>query len=95
MDRDKRWERVQLAYEGLTESKGEFSTDPIAAVENRYSQNETDEFLKPLIFNKNGNIQDNDTLVFFNFRSDRMRQITQVFGKIGGSFPFEGFYFIG
>jgi 2,3-bisphosphoglycerate-independent phosphoglycerate mutase len=101
MDRDKRWERVQLAYEGLVAGVGEMvdlsglegdkKIDAIiAAVEKRYSQNETDEFLKPLILEqKEGQIRDGDTLLFFNFRSDRMRQITQVFGKIGGSFPFE------
>ncbi len=58
-------------------------------IEKRYEAGETDEFLKPIICDKEGCIGDNDTLVFFNFRSDRMRQICQTFGKVGGSYPFE------
>ncbi|KAJ1655016.1 hypothetical protein IWQ61_005158 [Dispira simplex] len=80
MDRDKRWERIQLAFDGLTQGKGEKSSDPVQTIKDRYAQDETDEFLKPIIVNEEGIIKDNDTLFFFNFRADRMRQITQSFG---------------
>lgn len=80
MDRDKRWERIQIAFEALTEGKGEKADDAIKAVEQRYEQNETDEFLKPIILSDEGRVRDNDTLFFFNFRSDRMREINQAFG---------------
>ncbi|CAO3618497.1 unnamed protein product [Cunninghamella blakesleeana] len=80
MDRDKRWERVQLAFDALLSSKGEKKEDPIKAVEERYEAGETDEFLKPIIINTDGQIQENDTLFFFNFRSDRMREINQALG---------------
>ncbi|KAJ1960953.1 hypothetical protein IWQ62_004036 [Dispira parvispora] len=80
MDRDKRWERVQLAFDGLTQGKGEKSSDPVQTIKDRYAQDETDEFLKPIIVNEEGIIKDNDTLFFFDFRADRMRQITQAFG---------------
>ncbi|KAK9729092.1 2,3-bisphosphoglycerate-independent phosphoglycerate mutase [Basidiobolus ranarum] len=80
MDRDKRWERIQLAFDGLVSGKGEKSDDAIKAIEERYKQNDTDEFLKPIIVNQNGIIKDDDTLFFFDYRSDRMREITQSFG---------------
>lgn len=81
MDRDKRWERVQIAFDALTDaSKGEKATDAIKKVEERYEAGETDEFLKPIILADEGRVQDNDTLFFFNFRSDRMREINQAFG---------------
>ncbi|KAJ1975510.1 hypothetical protein H4R33_006637 [Dimargaris cristalligena] len=80
MDRDKRWERIQIAFDGLTQAKGEFSDDPVATIEARYAQDQTDEFLKPIVVNRDGQIKDEDTLFFFDFRSDRMREITQAFG---------------
>ncbi|KAH8553694.1 2,3-bisphosphoglycerate-independent phosphoglycerate mutase [Umbelopsis sp. PMI_123] len=80
MDRDKRWERVQVAFEGLTEGKGEKADDAIKAVEARYEQGETDEFLKPIILSDEGRIKDNDTIFFFNFRSDRARELSQAIG---------------
>ncbi|KAJ1917846.1 hypothetical protein H4219_002956 [Mycoemilia scoparia] len=86
MDRDKRWERVQIAFDGMTQAKGEKVESPndpksvISTVEKRYENNETDEFLKPIIVDENGQIKDNDTILFFDFRSDRMREITQSFG---------------
>ncbi|KAG2226144.1 hypothetical protein INT45_011761 [Circinella minor] len=80
MDRDKRWERVQIAFEGLTEGKGEKSDNPIKTIEERYNKDETDEFLKPIILSDEGRVKDGDTLFFFNFRSDRMREINQAFG---------------
>ncbi|KAI8138636.1 2,3-bisphosphoglycerate-independent phosphoglycerate mutase [Fennellomyces sp. T-0311] len=80
MDRDKRWERVQIAFEGLTEGKGEKSDNPIKTIEERYKADETDEFLKPIILGDEGRIKDDDTVFFFNFRSDRMREINQALG---------------
>ncbi|KAJ3065400.1 2,3-bisphosphoglycerate-independent phosphoglycerate mutase [Quaeritorhiza haematococci] len=83
MDRDKRWERIKIAYEGLVQGLGEKvpkGQDPVKTVEERYAKDETDEFLKPIIVDENGCIQDKDTMIFFNYRSDRMRQINQTFG---------------
>lgn len=87
MDRDKRWERIKIAYDGLVDGVGDevhiVSNDYsslFAKIEERYSDNQTDEFLTPIIVNKEGLIKDNDTMMFFNFRSDRMRQITETFG---------------
>jgi len=81
MDRDKRWERVKIAVDGLVSAEGEESSDPVATVLERYKQDETDEFLKPIIVNGGETrIKDKDTLFFFNYRSDRMREIVSVFG---------------
>ncbi|KAL1303073.1 hypothetical protein AAFC00_006517 [Neodothiora populina] len=81
MDRDKRWDRVTLAMDGIVKGEGEESTDPVKTIEERYSRGETDEFLKPIIVNgKAGRVQENDTLFFFNYRSDRVREITQLLG---------------
>lgn len=81
MDRDKRWERVELAMNGIVKGEGEESSDPAKLIAERYEAGETDEFLKPIIVNgKDARIQDNDTLFFFNYRSDRVREITQLIG---------------
>ncbi|KAH9029144.1 phosphoglycerate mutase [Lactarius pseudohatsudake] len=85
MDRDKRWERVQIAVEGLVHGKGEAAAggDYVAAIEARYTKDETDEFLKPIIVNGDaGRIKDDDTLFLFNYRSDRMREISSVLGSV-------------
>jgi 2,3-bisphosphoglycerate-independent phosphoglycerate mutase len=86
MDRDKRWERIKMAYEGLVQGLGEETDDPLATIQSRYAAGETDEFLKPIIVDKDGCVKDNDTLLFFNFRSDRMREITL---SLGVTLPFE------
>ncbi|MFN8291291.1 MAG: 2,3-bisphosphoglycerate-independent phosphoglycerate mutase [Chitinophagaceae bacterium] len=83
MDRDKRWERVKLAYDALVNGKGEKATDAIAAVEQSYAANITDEFIKPTVITDEGQqpltrIQDGDAVICFNFRTDRCREITQV-----------------
>ncbi|KAJ2722348.1 hypothetical protein GGI07_003372 [Coemansia sp. Benny D115] len=82
MDRDKRWERVQVAFDAMTQAKGERSSkeDALKTVEARYAKDETDEFLKPIIVDADGVVRDQDTMFFFDFRSDRMREITQAFG---------------
>lgn len=83
MDRDKRWERVKLAYDALTHGIGEHSTDVIASVKASYDKNITDEFITPIIKINNegkptGNIKAGDVVLCFNFRTDRCREITQV-----------------
>ncbi|MBA2498731.1 MAG: 2,3-bisphosphoglycerate-independent phosphoglycerate mutase [Chitinophagaceae bacterium] len=83
MDRDKRWERVKLAYDVLVNGEGEKSTNALEAVKNSYANNITDEFLKPTnIIDAHGKplalIQPGDAVICFNFRTDRCREITQV-----------------
>ncbi|MBK8140404.1 MAG: 2,3-bisphosphoglycerate-independent phosphoglycerate mutase [Chitinophagaceae bacterium] len=83
MDRDKRWERVKLAYDTLINGKGAKATDAIAAVENSYAQNITDEFIKPTVIVNEAQqplatIKNGDVAICFNFRTDRCREITQV-----------------
>ncbi|KAJ1734878.1 hypothetical protein H4S06_000008 [Coemansia sp. BCRC 34490] len=80
MDRDKRWERIQIAFDAMTQGRGEKSDDPIKTVEERYAKDETDEFLKPIIVDQKGLVRENDAMFFFDFRSDRMREIAQAFG---------------
>ncbi|KAG0245895.1 2,3-bisphosphoglycerate-independent phosphoglycerate mutase [Mortierella sp. GBAus27b] len=81
MDRDKRWDRIRIAVDGLVRGVGDENSDPVQAIEDNYSKNVTDEFLKPIIVNKEGTIGDNDTIFCFNYRSDRMREISSVLGK--------------
>jgi len=80
MDRDKRWERVKLAYDGLVNGVGEKTTDVLAAVKKSYAENVTDEFIKPIINSgiPQSNIKDGDVVICFNFRTDRCREITQA-----------------
>jgi 2,3-bisphosphoglycerate-independent phosphoglycerate mutase len=83
MDRDKRWERVKLAYDLLIKGIGLPTTDVIKAVENSYQEGVTDEFIKPIVaIDASGNplatIQEGDVVLCFNFRTDRGRQITQA-----------------
>ncbi|MCJ1465213.1 hypothetical protein MMC07_003829 [Pseudocyphellaria aurata] len=86
MDRDKRWDRVEIGLKGVVSGEGEESTDPVATIEDRYSKGENDEFLKPIIVGgQEGRVQDNDTLFFFNYRSDRVREVTQLLGDIDRS----------
>ncbi|VDP21290.1 unnamed protein product [Soboliphyme baturini] len=82
MDRDKRWERNKIAYEGLVAGVGEKTTvDKLTdVIKARYTKDETDEFLKPIIVSEEGRIKDDDVITFFDFRADRMRQIVETFG---------------
>lgn len=87
MDRDKRWERVKLAYDTLINGKGPKATDAIAAVENSYAQNITDEFIKPTVIVNEAQqplatIKNGDVAICFNFRTDRCREITQVLTQL-------------
>lgn len=83
MDRDKRWERIKLAYDALVKGMGEKATDALEAVEKSYSTNITDEFIRPTVIIAEdqlplATIRDNDVVICFNFRTDRCREITQV-----------------
>jgi len=83
MDRDKRWERVKLAYDLLVHGKGEAFTSGSEAMQLRYDNNITDEFITPLVaVDKDGKpvatLSEGDAVIFFNFRNDRAREITQV-----------------
>ncbi|MBU1132620.1 2,3-bisphosphoglycerate-independent phosphoglycerate mutase [Patescibacteria group bacterium] len=84
MDRDNRWERVEKTYRVLTEGRSEeYSKDPIAAIEKSYKEKVYDEEFVPLVIGQEGKpkavIQDNDAVIFFNFRADRARQLTHAF----------------
>ncbi|KAK4131077.1 hypothetical protein BT67DRAFT_169212 [Trichocladium antarcticum] len=86
MDRDKRWERTELALKGMILGEGEASDDPVKTVKERYETGENDEFLKPIIVGgAEGRIKDGDNVFFFNYRSDRVRQITQLLGDVDRS----------
>ena len=79
MDRDKRWERVKVAYDLLVNGQGEPATDLAAAIQKSYDEGVTDEFIKPI---KNttvdGSIKDDDVVIFFNYRNDRAKELTTV-----------------
>ena len=87
MDRDKRWERVEVGMKGLVTGEGEDSDDPVKTVKERYEKGETDEFLKPIIVGRQARegYRNDDTLFFFNYRSDRVREITQLLGDVDRS----------
>lgn len=82
MDRDNRWEREELAYNAMVLGKGETAESAIAAVDASYHDNKTDEFVLPTVIVKDGKplttIKDKDSVIFFNFRPDRARQITRA-----------------
>jgi len=82
MDRDKRWERVKLAYDLLVNGIGEQTTDPLKAIQASYDTGVTDEFIKPIVLTNGagpvGKIQEGDVVLCFNFRTDRGRQITEA-----------------
>lgn len=94
MDRDKRWERVRLAYDALVNGKGKFATDPLQAIADSYENNVTDEFIKPIIITDGEKplavIRDGDAVICFNFRTDRCREITEVLTQ--KDFPDEGMH---
>jgi 2,3-bisphosphoglycerate-independent phosphoglycerate mutase len=79
MDRDKRWERIKLAYDALVQGTGYKTTNILDAVKKSYEDNVTDEFIKPIInASADAAIKDGDAVICFNFRTDRCREITQV-----------------
>lgn len=80
MDRDKRWERTELAYRALRHGEGQAWNDSAeSAIRDQYSKDETDEFIKPIILDADGAVRDEDVVIFFNFRPDRARQISHAF----------------
>ena len=86
MDRDKRWERVKIAYDGLVKGEGEHTSNILKSIESSYENDITDEFIKPIIkTNPNGiplsTISDDDVIIFFNFRTDRGRQLTDALSQ--------------
>ncbi len=83
MDRDKRWERIKKAYDAIVHGRGILAHDPLEAIKERYEQGETDEFIQPIVLTEDsgvpvGRIKDGDAAVFFNFRTDRPRELTYV-----------------
>jgi len=92
MDRDKHWERTERAYKLLVNGEGQPTKDPLAAIRQSYERNVTDEFVEPIVVTRAGGdpvatIQDGDSVIFFNFRADRARQITAALAVPG----FDGF----
>src|ERR1041385_6510463 len=93
MDRDKRWDRIEKAYNLLINGAGERTNDPVAAIKKSYERNVTDEFVEPIVClrddgNPVGKIEDGDSVIFFNFRADRARQITSAIAVPGfAAFP--------
>lgn len=82
MDRDNRWERVELAYNAMILGEGEKASSAVEAIEKSYHDNKTDEFVLPTVIEEDGHpvsrIKDGDSVIFFNFRPDRARQITRA-----------------
>ncbi len=86
MDRDKRWERVKLAYDLLVHANGTHSTNAVQSIRENYANNITDEFLPPIVMANDKNeptatIKEGDVVIFFNFRTDRGRQLTEVLSQ--------------
>ncbi|MCB0424596.1 MAG: 2,3-bisphosphoglycerate-independent phosphoglycerate mutase [Mangrovimonas sp.] len=86
MDRDKRWERVKLAYDAIVNGEGEHSKNLQESIKKSYDNNVTDEFIKPIVAVDENNkpvatLKDGDVVIFFNFRTDRGRQLTQVLSQ--------------
>ncbi len=86
MDRDNRWERIQRAYDAMVEGTGIHTTDPTAALKASYQKDVTDEFIEPMtvVDERNepvGRIQPDDSVIFFNYRADRAREMTEILSK--------------
>ena len=86
MDRDNRWERIKIAYDALVNAEGEKSSNLISSIENNYANGCTDEFIKPIIKVDSNNqpisrIKNDDVVIFFNFRTDRGRELTKVLSQ--------------
>ena len=86
MDRDKRWDRIRKAYDLIVHGKGEPSTDILASLQASYEAGKTDEFIEPIVMHDElgqpvGRLKNGDVVVFFNFRSDRPRELTQVLSQ--------------
>lgn len=79
MDRDNAWDREEKAYSALVYGEGVQADDPVQAIKDSYANDVTDEFMLPTVVDKNGMIHENDSVIFFNFRPDRARQLTRAF----------------
>ena len=79
MDRDNAWDRVEKAYAAMVYGEGVEGSDPVQAIKDSYTNGVTDEFMLPTVLDKNGMISKDDSVVFFNFRPDRARQITRAY----------------
>jgi len=101
MDRDNRWERVQQAWKALVEGHGIKAADPVQAISEAYERGETDEFIKPIVLVDKADlpvatVNDGDTVLFFNFRADRARELTHSFTDLNfTSFPREKYPILG
>ncbi|WP_353170041.1 2,3-bisphosphoglycerate-independent phosphoglycerate mutase [Flavobacterium sp.] len=81
MDRDKRWERVKLAYNLLVKGIGETTSNMAESIQKSYDENVTDEFIQPLFSSEGKTIQPDDVVIFFNFRTDRGRELTEALSQ--------------
>ncbi|MHC1748364.1 MAG: 2,3-bisphosphoglycerate-independent phosphoglycerate mutase [Cellulosilyticaceae bacterium] len=79
MDRDNRWDRVEKAYNAIAKGEGETGTDPILAIAKSYEKEVLDEFVLPTVIKPEGVVSEGDSIIFFNFRPDRAREMTRVF----------------
>lgn len=80
MDRDNNWDRTQQAYDLMVHGKGDFNADPLAAVDSFYAKSqESDYYLPPTLIDQDGLVKEGDAVIFFNFRTDRTRQLTSAF----------------
>jgi 2,3-bisphosphoglycerate-independent phosphoglycerate mutase len=85
MDRDQRWERTDRAFRAIRLAEGAVATDPVAAVKTSYERGVTDEFIEPVVFPERPRLTPHDEAIFFNFRPDRARQLTQKLLEAGVS----------
>ena len=84
MDRDKNYDRIQIAYDAMTVAKGEYFADPLAGIQASYDNGKTDEFIVPFVSDKNGMVETGDSVVFANFRPDRAIQIATAISNPNG-----------
>jgi 2,3-bisphosphoglycerate-independent phosphoglycerate mutase len=84
MDRDKRWDRTERAIDAIVHDRGEHASDPIEAVQESYDRDVTDEFIEPVVIDGRPRLDpERDTAIFFNFRPDRTRQLSEKLGELG------------
>ena len=79
MDREKKWDRVEKAYNAMVEGVGNVDYDPVDAMQKSYDENITDEFIVPTVCSQEGQVKEHDSVIFFNFRPDRARELTRAF----------------
>ena len=84
MDRDKNFDRIQVAYDAMTQGDAEYFADPLVGMQTSYDRGKTDEFVVPFVSDKNGMIEEGDSIVFANFRPDRAIQIATAFSNPDG-----------